>query len=154
VPQSAADGSWFSLISSELRSHFLGQHAQIHREGLYEISFGGTAVSRRNDSTNEYRPLSRSLSEPAGYDQGVAGCDGRVSYDVAYEAGNPMAMLAAIELRAKLCRFLTEQVEHRQGLDDASTETLLAMTREIENQKRKCRQLIEKSAFRESKPVS
>jgi hypothetical protein len=59
-------------------------------------------------------------------------------YELAYANGNATAMGKSIELQAKLAHILSEQVEHRHGLlDDASTETLLAMKAEIENRKRR-----------------
>lgn len=83
------------------------------------------------------RPVIRKVQRKFEYNLKKALGDAEDAYNLAYASGNPNTMLAAIELRAKLCRFLTEQTEHRHGLlDDASTATLIEMRRSIENLKR------------------
>ena len=83
------------------------------------------------------RPVIRKVRRNFQYNLQNALEDSEDAYNIAYSKGNANTMLAAIELRAKLCMFLTEQTEHRHGiLDDASTQTLLEMRRWIERQKR------------------
>ena len=83
------------------------------------------------------RPVIRKVRRKFEYNLKKALGDAEDAYNLAYASGNPNTMLAAIELRAKLCRFLTEHVEHRHGvLDDASTQTLLEMRQWIEHRKR------------------
>ena len=90
------------------------------------------------------RPVIRKVQRKFEYNLNKALGDAEDAYNLAYEQGNAGQMLAAIELRAKLCRFLTEQVEHRHGLlDDASTATLIEMRGWIESRKRNRRQLVE-----------
>ena len=83
------------------------------------------------------RPVIRKLRRTIEYNLQHSLEDAQTAYDLALLKGNPNAMLAAIELRAKLGKFLTETVEHRHGLlDDASTATLLEMRKHIEKQKK------------------
>lgn len=83
------------------------------------------------------RPVIQKAQRNFEYNLNKAFGDAKDAYNLAYASGNPNTMLAAIELRAKLGRFLTEQVEHHHGLlDDASTATLIEMRRRIENLKR------------------
>jgi phage terminase small subunit len=84
------------------------------------------------------RPVIRKLQKKFEYtlQKALEQCD--EMYQLAYEQANPMAMGKAIALQSKLVKILSDQVEHRHGLlDDASTETLLAMKAEIENRKRR-----------------
>lgn len=83
------------------------------------------------------RPVIRKIKRTFEYNLQNALEDAENAYNIAYAKGNPNTMLAAVELRAKLCKFLTETVEHRHGLlDDASTSTLLEMKKHIEKQKK------------------
>lgn len=66
----------------------------------------------------------------------------QVAYDLAFEAGDSGGLLKAIEMQSKLAKLLSEEinVNHRYGvLDDASTETLLAMKATIEQRQAKTR---------------
>jgi len=93
------------------------------------------------------RPVIRKIRKNFEYNLNRALEDAEDAYNLAYEAGNPNTMLAAIELRAKLCKFLTETVEHKHSLlDDASTHTLIEMRKQIEKQKKSQIRLIESSA--------
>jgi len=93
------------------------------------------------------RPVIRKIRKNFEYNLNRALEDAEDAYNLAYEAGNPNTMLAAIELRAKLCKFLTETVEHKHTLlDDASTATLIEMRKQIEKQKKAHVRLIESSA--------
>ena len=100
------------------------------------------------------RPVIRKVQRKFEYNLNKALGDAEDAYNLAYEQANAGQVLAAIELRAKLCRFLAEQVEHRHGLlDDASTQTLIEMRRWIESRKRNHRQLAGDSMLMKSKPV-
>lgn len=58
------------------------------------------------------------------------------AFTVAKTAGNGGAMVAAVQLRAKLNGLLIERKEIRTGpLDDASTEMLLEMRRQLEQRR-------------------
>jgi hypothetical protein len=93
------------------------------------------------------RPVIRKIRKNFEYNLNRALEDAEDAYNLAYEAGNPNTMLAAIELRAKLCKFLTETVEHKHSLlDDASTQTLIEMRKQIEKQKKSQIRLIDSSA--------
>ena len=93
------------------------------------------------------RPVIRKIRKNFEYNLNRALEDAEDAYNLAYEAGNPNTMLAAIELRAKLCKFLTETVEHKHSLlDDASTQTLIEMRKQIEKQKKSHIRLIDSSA--------
>ena len=92
------------------------------------------------------RPVIRKVQRKFEYNLKKALGDAEDTYNLAYEHGNANTMLAAIELRAKLAHLLTEHVDvtHRHKLlDDASTETLLAMRKEIEARREKQKKLAE-----------
>ena len=100
------------------------------------------------------RPVIRKVQRKFEYNLNKALGDAEDAYNLAYEQGNAGQMLAAIELRAKLCRFLAEQVEHRHGLlDDASTQTLIEMREWIELRKRNHLQLAGNNMLMKSKPA-
>lgn len=93
------------------------------------------------------RPVIRKIRKNFEYNLNRALEDAEDAYNLAYDNGNANTMLAAIELRAKLCKFLTETVEHKHSLlDDASTQTLIEMRKQIEKQKQAHLRLIPSTA--------
>ena len=70
----------------------------------------------------------------------------QVAYDLAYEKGDVGGILKAVEMQAKLAKLLSDEINatHRHGLlDDADTELLLAMRKEIEVRREKQKKLTE-----------
>ena len=81
------------------------------------------------------RPVIRKLRRRIEYGLQKAFGQCEIAWDLAYEKGDPRAMLKAIEMQATLAKLLSDDlhVTHRYGvLDDASTETLLAIRTEVE----------------------
>jgi predicted nucleotidyltransferase len=86
------------------------------------------------------RPVIRKFRRKLEYglQKALEQCD--VAWNLAYAQGDAKTLLNAVEMQAKLAQLLTEHVDvtHRHGLlDDASTEVLLAMKAQFENQKLK-----------------
>ena len=60
----------------------------------------------------------------------------QTAWDLAFATGNVKAMIAIIELRAKLNKMLSEQIDvtHKHGfLDDAATAVLIQMKKQLED---------------------
>ena len=121
-----------------------------HEARLRYAGEGGTLMQNTDVSLRIQelrRPIIRKVQRTFEYNLNRALEDAEDAYNIAYEAGQANTMLAAIELRAKLCKFLTETVEHRHGLlDDASTATLIEMKKHIERQKKGQLRLINSTA--------
>jgi hypothetical protein len=101
------------------------------------------------------RPVIRKMQQKLEYNLQKALAQADEMYQLAYEQGNVTGMGKAITLQSKLVKILSDQVEHHHGLlDDASTETLLAMKTEIENRKKARLQLAGNSTLVEVKSVS
>ena len=76
------------------------------------------------------RPIQRKLRQKWEYSLDKALEDCQTAWDLAYDAGDSKAMLKCIELRGKLTKILTDEVNvhHTHGLlDKETTEVLLAM---------------------------
>ena len=70
-------------------------------------------------------------------------CD--VAWDLAYAQGDAKTLLKAVEMQARLAKLLSDEfnVNHRHGLlDDADTEVLLSMRKEIEIRRAKQKKLV------------
>lgn len=90
------------------------------------------------------RPVIRKLRRKIEYGLQKALEQREVAWDLPYEQADPKSMLKAIEMQAKLSKLLSEDVTHRHGLlDDADTEVLLAMRKEIEIRREKQKKLPE-----------
>jgi hypothetical protein len=81
------------------------------------------------------KPLVRKLRRKFEYtiQKALEQCE--TAWALAYATADAKSMLAAIRMQAELSKLLAQQIDvnHRYGLlDDASTETLLAMRKEIE----------------------
>ena len=90
------------------------------------------------------RPVIRKFQRKYAYTLNKALEECEIAWNLAYAQGDPRAMLQAIELRGKFVQLLTEQVDgtHRPGsLDDADTEVLLAMRKQIEIRREKQKKL-------------
>ena len=88
------------------------------------------------------RPVIRKLRRRIEYGLQKAFGQCEIAWDLAYEQGDPRGMLKAIEMQAKLAKLLSEDVTNRHGLlDDASTETLLAIRKEVEVRREKQKKL-------------
>jgi hypothetical protein len=90
------------------------------------------------------KPVLRKLAGKIEYtiEQALTQC--QAAYDLAFVQGDPKAMLKASEMLSRLSKLLSEEinVNHRHGLlDDASTEVLLAMRKEIEIRQTKAKRL-------------
>ena len=86
------------------------------------------------------RPVIRKLRRKIEYGLLKALEQCRVAYDLSYEKGDACGILKAVEMQAKLAKLLSEEstVNHRFGvLDDATTETLLAIRKEVEVRREK-----------------
>ena len=93
------------------------------------------------------RPVIRRIKQKMEYNLQKALEQCQVAYDLAYAQGNSKGLLDAIRLQSDLAKLLTQElnVNHRYGLlDDASTEVLLAMKKEIEIRQAKQKQLARK----------
>ena len=92
------------------------------------------------------RPVIRKLRRKIEYGLQKALEQCQVAYDLAYEKGDVGGILKAVEMQAKLAKLLSDElhVTHRHGLlDDADTEVLLAMRKEIEVRREKQKKLTE-----------
>jgi len=90
------------------------------------------------------RPVLRKLRRKIEYSLNKALEQCEVAWNLAYEQADSKSMLKAIEMQAKLSKLLREDVAHRHGLlDDASTEVLLEMKKEIEVRREKQKKLQE-----------
>ena len=81
------------------------------------------------------KPLVRKLRRKFEYTVQKALEQCEVAWSLAYATGDAKSMLAAIRMQADLSKLLSQQIDvnHRYGLlDDADTETLLEMRRQIE----------------------
>jgi hypothetical protein len=88
------------------------------------------------------RPVIRKLRRKIEYGLQKAFGQCEIAWDLAYEKGDPRAMLKAIEMQSKLAKLLSEDVTHRHGLlDETDTEILLAMKKEFENRREKQKKL-------------
>ncbi len=81
------------------------------------------------------KPVLRKLRRKIEYglEKALAQCE--VAYDLAYNNGDVKGLLAAIRMQAELSKLLSQQIDvtHKYGLlDDADTETLLEMKKQIE----------------------
>lgn len=81
------------------------------------------------------KPVLRKLQRKIEYglEKALAQCE--VAYDLAYHNGDVKGLLAAIRMQAELSKLLSQQIDvtHKYGvLDEASTEVLLEMKRQIE----------------------
>ena len=90
------------------------------------------------------KPVLRKLRRKIEYglEKALAQCE--VAYDLAYNNGDVKGLLAAIRMQAELSKLLSQQIDvtHKYGLlDDADTETLLEMRRQIEVQRAKGKKL-------------
>ena len=86
------------------------------------------------------RPVIRRVRKKFEYTLNKALEQCQIAWDLAYAQADPRALLKAVELQGKFVKLLSEQVAvtHRHGLlDDASTEVLLAMPKQIEDLKSK-----------------
>ena len=81
------------------------------------------------------RPVLRKLRRKIKYGLQKALEQCQVAYDLAYAQGDAKTLLKAVEMQAKLAKLLSDEfnVNHRHGLlEDADTEVLLSMRKEIE----------------------
>jgi hypothetical protein len=81
------------------------------------------------------KPVIRRLQRKFEYNVQKALEQCQTALDLAYAQGDPKTLLKAIELQSKLVKILGEEinVNHRYGvLDDASTQVLLEMRKELE----------------------
>jgi len=88
------------------------------------------------------RPILRKLAKRIEYGLNKALEQCQVAYDLAYANGDVKGLLAAIRMQAELAKLLGQEinVNHRHGLlDDTSTEVLLAMKKQIEDQRAKAK---------------
>lgn len=89
-------------------------------------------------------PVVRKIRRKLNYDLQKALEQCEVAHDLAFEQGDPKTILKAIEMQSRLNKLLSEDINvtHRYGLlDDADTEVLLAMRKEIEVRKSKQKQM-------------
>ena len=90
------------------------------------------------------RPVLRKLQRKIEYNIQSALAQCQVAYDLAFEQGDAKGLLKAIEMQARLSKLLSEEinVNHRHGvLDDAATEVLLEMRKEIEVRRERAKKL-------------
>lgn len=84
------------------------------------------------------RPIQRKLAKKWEYTVDHALEDCQRAWDVAHADGDSKAMLKAIELRSKLTKILSEEVNvhHKHGLlDDETTEVLVMLKEEVKRRK-------------------
>jgi hypothetical protein len=84
------------------------------------------------------RPIQRKLAKKWEYTLDHALEDCQRAWDVAHADGDSKAMLKAIELRSKLTKILSEEVNvnHKHGLlDDETTEVLIMLREEMKRRK-------------------
>ena len=84
------------------------------------------------------RPIRRKLIKKWEYDLNKAHEDCQTAWDLAYANGDPKAMLKCVELRSKLSKILSDEVNvhHTHGLlDKETTEVLLAMKEQAARKK-------------------
>lgn len=84
------------------------------------------------------QPVIRKLQRKIEYGLTHALTECQTAYDLALEQANPKAMLKATEMKARLSKLLSDElnVNHRFGLlDETDTATLLEMKKQIERRK-------------------
>ena len=91
------------------------------------------------------RPVLRKFRRKLEYglQKALEQCD--VAWDLAYAQGDAKTLLEAVEMQARLAKLLSDEfnVNHRHGLlDDADTEVLLSMRKEIEIRRAKQKKLV------------
>jgi len=91
------------------------------------------------------RPVLRKFRRKLEYglQKALEQCD--VAWDLAYAQGDAKTLLKAVEMQARLAKLLSDEfnVNHRHGLlDDADTEVLLSMRKEIEIRRAKQKKLV------------
>ena len=86
------------------------------------------------------RPVILKLRRKIEYSLNQALGQCQVAYDLAYEKGDVRGILKAVEMQARLAKLLSDEFNGNPrfgGLDDASTETLLAIRKEVEVRREK-----------------
>jgi len=91
------------------------------------------------------RPVLRKFRRKLEYglQKALEQCD--VAWDLAHAQGDAKTLLKAVEMQARLAKLLSDEfnVNHRHGLlDDADTEVLLSMRKEIEIRRAKQKKLV------------
>jgi hypothetical protein len=90
------------------------------------------------------QPVLRKVAKKIEYNLNKALEQCQVAYDLAFIAGDSKGLLKAVEMQARLSKLLSEEINvtHRHGvLDDAATEVLLAMRKEIEGRRERAKKL-------------
>lgn len=91
------------------------------------------------------RPVLRKLKQKIEYGLQHALAQCQIAWDLAYAQGDVKGLLAAIRMQSDLAKLLSQElnVNHRYGvLDDAATETLLELRKEIEVRQAKQKKLL------------
>lgn len=111
-------------------------------EGMISKDYADQLASRMANDTDVIlrvqelrKPLVRKLRRKFEYTLQKALEQCEVAWSLAYATGDAKSMLGAIKMQADLSKLLSQQIDvnHRYGLlDDADTETLLEMRRQIE----------------------
>ena len=92
------------------------------------------------------KPVIRKLRRRIEYGLQKALEQCEIAFDLAYQQGDAKSLLKAVEMQARLAKLLSEEinVNHRHGLlDDAGTQTLLELKKEIEVRQAKRKKLLE-----------
>lgn len=84
------------------------------------------------------RPIQRKLRQKWEYTLDKALEDCQTAWDLAHGISDPKAMLKCIELRSRLAKLLSDEVNihHTHTLDKETTDVLLAMKQQIERKRK------------------